>query len=248
MMHCATIVKKAFNLIGLKIERKNTGYIPVENQVTMDGALARAKLRGCNPSTILDVGAAQGRWTAMAKRSWADAHYVLFEPLQERKGMLDAFARQTNNVEIIDKGVGEGETEIEFYITPDLDGSGVAHVGSYLEKRRIKTTSLDIEANSHHWKGPYLIKLDTHGHEVPILKGATRVLADTEMIIIECYGFQIAPDSLLLGEMIANLDQLGFRLIDIVDICHRPRDLSFWQCDAVFVRKNHPCFSKIDYL
>ncbi|RYE45276.1 MAG: hypothetical protein EOP48_22205 [Sphingobacteriales bacterium] len=65
--------------------------------------------------------------------------------------------------------------------------------------------------------------------------------------IIECYGFQIAEKSLLFWEMCRYMDELGFRLFDIVDVMNRPKDGAFWQCDAFFLRKENPVWSNIQY-
>ena len=96
-------------------------------------------------------------------------------------------------------------------------------------------------------EGPYLLKLDTHGFEVPILKGAARTLASTEVIVMECYNYRIAPECLTFDEMCRHLGERGFRCIDLVDPLYRPYDDAFWQLDLVFIRSNRPEFSHQDY-
>src|ERR1700730_15699226 len=51
--------------------------------------------------------------------------------------------------------------------------------------------------------GPYLIKLDTHGYEVPILCGATETLRNTNLLVIETYNFRLIESCLLFDEIIA---------------------------------------------
>jgi len=97
-------------------------------------------------------------------------------------------------------------------------------------------------------KGPYIIKLDTHGYEVPIIEGSEKTLKETQLLIIECYGFEISPFSLLFWEMCNYLKDKGFRLIDIVDIELRPKDGAFWQCDAFFVPDSSKYFSSNTYI
>lgn len=87
------------------------------------------------------------------------------------------------------------------------------------------------------------LKLDTHGFEIPILEGASQVLKETAVIIIECYNFRIAPECLLFFEMCDYLGKLGFRCIDLVDPFNRPYDQSFWQMDLVFVKDNRAEFA-----
>ena len=111
----------------------------------------------------------------------------------------------------------------------------------------MEVESLDDVLINQNNKGPYLIKLDTHGFEVPIFEGAVQTLKDTELIIVEVYGFHIAPDSLLFGEICGYLDARGFRLFDIVDTMRRPKDNAFWQADAFFIKKSNPLFADNSY-
>jgi hypothetical protein len=43
------------------------------------------------------------------------------------------------------------------------------------------------------------------------------------------------------------MDNLGYRLFDIVDIMNRPTDKAFWQCDAFFIKKDNPVFQTNTY-
>jgi Methyltransferase FkbM domain len=107
--------------------------------------------------------------------------------------------------------------------------------------------TLDATLKARNLPGPYLLKFDTHGYEVPILSGAAATLAQTEVIIMECYNFRIAPECLTFHEMCGHLAQRSFRCIDLVEPMHRPHDDAFWQMDLVFARDNRPEFSHQGY-
>ena len=111
----------------------------------------------------------------------------------------------------------------------------------------VPVTTIDVEARARGLEAPYLIKLDTHGFEDPILKGAEETLRATEVIVIECYNFKISPECLLFYEMCARLQALGFRSVDLVDPLYRPVDRVFWQIDLVFVRSDRPEFRFANY-
>jgi hypothetical protein len=111
----------------------------------------------------------------------------------------------------------------------------------------VQVIRLDDAVKEGGLTGPFLVKLDTHGFEVPILEGCSGIVDQVSLFIIECYGFQIADNSLLFWEMCQYMDCLGFRLFDIVDIMHRPKDGSFWQCDAFFIRKENDLFKDNKY-
>jgi len=90
--------------------------------------------------------------------------------------------------------------------------------------------------------GPYLIKLDTHGYEVPILCGAKETLSKTNLLVIETYNFRLLGSSLLFHEIIAYMRERGFGVIDISEPHWRVLDFAFWQIDLFFVRLDRPEF------
>jgi FkbM family methyltransferase len=230
---------------GVNIARSNTW----NSQATMEQGLQRAKaIRNINPATIIDIGAAEGTWTSAALKLWPGASYVLFEPLKERKETLTSLGEKNTKIHFVNKAAGNGPGVIDLYVTADLDGSGIADNGTDTELRKVEQASVDQELTDLKLAGPYVLKLDTHGYEVPIIEGAVSMLENTELVIIECYGFEIAPISLLFWDMCNYMMGKGFRLIDIVDVELRKKDAAFWQCDAFFVPINSPVFSSKTYV
>lgn len=237
-------IKQIFRHFGIDIQKSKKSYL----NNTMLGGLQRSKMRNMCPKTIIDVGAAQGKWSLEARNIWRKANSLLFEPLYERGNDLDRLSKQFNNFYIVKAGAGNEIGTVDFFVTKDLDGSGIADNDSGTLKRIIPVTTIDCEVSKLKLESPYLIKLDTHGFEIPIIEGMTVTLKKTELIIIECYGFRIAPKSLLFWEMCQYMDSKGFRLIDIVDVKYREKDKAFWQCDAFFVPKTNESFKSNIYL
>lgn len=87
-----------------------------------------------------------------------------------------------------------------------------------------------------------MLKFDTHGFEVPILKGAARTLQDTRYIVMEVYNYRHVEGTLLFYEMCALLDGMGFRCFNMADPLQRPLDGCLWQMDFFFARKDDGCF------
>jgi len=244
-------IKKLFDLFGLQVIRKQPHiekYTYYRNDLMIEG-LKRVKLRGLEVNTIVDVGAAEGSWSLSATEFWPEANYVLFEPLEERNEVLKSLSLEHNNFHFVPAAAGRDEGEVSFHVSSDLDGSGVADgVKGVYNVRSVPVTSIEKEIKNLHLNGPYIIKLDTHGFEVPIIEGCSDILNNVSLFIIECYGFQIAKDSLLFWEMCRLLEQKGFRLIDIIDVVNRPKDKAFWQCDAFFAPADLDLFKDTSYL
>jgi FkbM family methyltransferase len=236
-----SFIKKLISSAGYTLHNK--GYVP-ENLGSMAAGLTRLKAMGLSPNLIIDIGAADGTWTEKSLVVWPAANYRLVEPLAEKTESLDKLDRAYPNLRYHLAVAGEISGEVDLNVSPDLDGSGIYgnHAGTL---RKVPVMTIDTIAAGI--KGPVLIKFDTHGYEVPILKGATETLKRTDVLIIEVYGFHISPTCLLFHELSAYLDELGFRLADIVDVMRRPGDKVFWQADAYYLRKDNPLFLKNSY-
>lgn len=233
-------IKKLLDKAGYEVHSKATKFAGSD---LMSSGLERLKSNGLNPSCIIDVGAAQGTWTAKAIQYWPGSNFELIEPLQEQKNILDQLKKTYSNINYHLAVAGEEQGEVYLNISDDLDGSGIygEQAGNSRKVPVITIDQIAVEQKS------CMIKLDTHGYEVPILKGAAKTLLHTEALIIEVYGFYISPTCLLFHELTAYLDALGFRLIDLVDIMRRPKDRAFWQADAIYIRKDHQVFLDNNY-
>jgi FkbM family methyltransferase len=224
--------------LGLHLARSDRAF-------EMDSLLARAAARGLAPATWIDVGASDGSWSLRARRHFPAARFVLFEPLAERQPALARLARRFAFLPV-PAAAGAAPGEIAFTIDPALDGSGVAAADS-TATRRVPVETIDRIVSAHRLPGPYALKLDTHGHELPILAGAATTLAQTEFLVIEAYNFQLTPESLRFHEICAWLEARGFRCCDLADPMRRPGDGALWQMDLAFARATSPIFASNRY-
>lgn len=211
----------------------------------MAAALVKARDRwGIRPECVIDVGAASGRWSLSCEEVWPAAAYRLVEPLEEDRATLAALTANRPGWRHVAAAAGAAPGEVAFSVAPDLDGSAVYGPECGFEQRMVPVItldSLDVPA------GDCLLKLDTHGYEVPIFEGASRLLGQVTLLIVEAYGQRITADSLLFHELCEYLAQRGFRPADVVDVMRRPSDGTFWQADLFFLRAGHPVFSDRSY-
>lgn len=223
---------------GLHLMRRDRAF-------EMDGLLARAAGRTSSPATVIDVGASDGVWSLRARRHFPRAHFLLFEPLAERQAAL-AKLKSIHGFDFIAAAAGARPGNISFKVDPALDGSGVAAPGEP-GTRTVPVETIDTAVAARGLAGPYCLKLDTHGHEIPVLEGATVALQQTQLLIIEAYNFQLTPDCLRFHELCAWLEVRGFRCCDLADPMRRPRDGVLWQMDLAFAPASSPLFAHSSY-
>lgn len=82
-----------------------------------------------------------------------------------------------------------------------------------------------------------LIKLDVQGSEKDVMLGGLDIIRSCKAILIELSVLEYNIGSPTLVEMINFLDQIGFRLCDIVDLHYDTSKSELLQFDALFVRK-----------
>ena len=207
---------------------------PEGPQFAMDAVLARAAARGVKIGTVVDLGAAAGRWTRRALRHFPEARFLMVDPLEERRAPLEQMKAANPNADYILAAAGAARGEARFTVGADLDGSGIYDgPGS----RAVPVIALDGELATRQMPAPFLLKFDTHGFELPILAGAKDTLSKTAAILMECYNFQLTQGCLRFHEMCAHLDALGFRPADIAEPMLRPGDGVLWQLIFFFSRR-----------
>ncbi|MDP3069239.1 MAG: FkbM family methyltransferase [Opitutaceae bacterium] len=227
-----------FHPLGLHLARRDRAF-------EMDGLLARAAAHGPGIATWIDVGASDGSWSRRARRHYPAARFALFEPLAERQAAL-ATLRAKFGFEIVAAAAGAAPGHVSFAIDPGLDGSWVAAPGT-TGTRTVPVETIDRVVQERKLPGPFGVKLDTHGFELPVLAGAARTLESAALLVIEAYNFQLTPGSLRFHELCAWLEARGFRCLDLADPMRRPRDGALWQMDLAFARADHPVFAASGY-
>lgn len=241
------LVQKILGTFGLALVRTQ----PVENRSiinrsTMRGAIRALAKRGYQINTIIDIGASDGRWTLDAMEFFPQSQYLLVEAQGFHEENLKSFTKSHANAQYVLAAAGDQVGKI-YFDAGDPFGGQASHTPFAVNNVELPVTTLDSEVATRKLTGPFLIKFDTHGFELPILNGATATLQKAEVIIMECYAQHLMPDSLTFSQICNYLDNLGFRCIDVVDPVWRAYDDSFWQMDLVFVRKERPEFAYTSY-
>lgn len=217
-----------------------------KNPLSHDAALRRIASRGLSVATLIDVGAAEGGWTLNFLQHWPEARCHLIEAKEEWRSALEALrAKHSECVTYVIKGAAAEPGEAQFSYGVDRYAGAVLAAGQKRDNTRtIPVTSIDAEVETLRLKGPFCIKLDTHGSEVDILSGARQVLAETSLLCIETYNFF---GQKRFPEMIQHLRELGFRVVDMAEPLFRPSDAALWQIDFYFQRADDPVFHSSAY-
>ncbi|HWZ95735.1 MAG TPA: FkbM family methyltransferase [Opitutaceae bacterium] len=228
---------------------RRTGYQLVNMkaqpfQPTLPSALHRLAARHPQFRTVIDVGASDGHWSRqLAAALPGPKNFVMIEAQTLHRDGLARFQADFAHTRTVLAAAGSQPGEIYFEANDPWGGVAAEQPGNQDGNWiRVPMTTIDQEVAASGFPGPYLIKLDTHGYEVPILDGAKQTLAQTEVLVIECYNFNIAASARRFPAFCLHLEELGFRCIDLFDPFYRPSDGTLWQMDLVFMRGDRPEF------
>jgi FkbM family methyltransferase len=230
------IIKSVLSTLGIKKDRHASSLLSLES------ALTRICKKEIQVHTVIDIGASDGRWTKQVNPYFPDAFYYLIEANHFHSKSLEKIKSSTNNIDFVIAAAGDRDGEIYFDASDPFGGLAL-YTPSSSSDIKVPVVTVDSICQKHNLKSPFLIKLDTHGFEVPIFEGATETLKNTNLLVVETYNFDIAEKSLRFYQICEYLEAKGFRCIDICEPLFRKRDDALWQFDLFFVRDNHSVFS-----
>lgn len=230
------VIKRIKKLILYYLKRKGYELVHAnfKNQFSMEDALARCVSRGLQVNTVIDVGASNGCWSRICRKYLPNAYYLLIEAQEPHKNALASFCTEFPNSQFIIAAAGKNIGKIYFDNSGLFGGvaSDVPFEGNCIE---VPVTNINYEIQKRSLKPPFLIKLDTHGYEIPILEGASEILSKSNLLIIETYNYRITDTSLTYFELAQYLEDKGFSTIELADLMLRQKDKSFWQMDTFFI-------------
>jgi len=207
----------------------------------MPGVLQQLADQGLTPGCVIDVGAADG--TRPLYETFPAARQLLVEPLVEFEPALRQLC-EPDNFEYVLAVAGAESGRATLHVHPDLEGSSLLRENEGPDvngtPREVPVVTLDALVEQRNLPGPYLLKVDVQGGELRVLDGASRVLEQTEAVLLETTLFAVFEDGPQLLEVLNYMSDRGFVLYDIFGQLYRPLDNALIQTDLVFVRESGP--------
>ena len=218
---------------------------------SMAWSVGNLKRLGYDPATIIDVGAYQGDWTKEIMPLFPNADYLLVEPQPERAAALEAFTKKSPNVYFEPALAGAtDDAEVGFNVLKT--GSSV-YAQRYkaeeltAEKISLPTRTLDTLVKKNALAGDYFIKLDVQGYEPEVLKGATEVLKNTEVALLEVCLLNFLNDAPLFAEVVAFMRERNFLAFDICELYRKGNDGVLAFADMIFIKEDSPIRERVNY-
>ena len=195
-------------------------------------------------NTIVDVGASDGRWSEGVRACWPNANYLLIEAQDiHRSAHLLHMPRHGHGLSL--STPRRASTSARFTLTRATRFGGEACAAPFANHNAtLPCTTIDTELEQRGLPGPYLIKLDTHGHEREILRGAERGLGNAGLVVIEAYNFA-KPNRMYFWQLLRAHGREAFApRVSPILLCpgrHAVAD------DLCFMPRTNVCFDRAEY-
>ncbi len=178
--------------------------------------LVNLKEKGFNPLTILDIGAHKGQFYNWAKNVWPDAFIWMIEANEcHEKNLKNLTLNNKDRYTIAT--MGDIEREVNFYTRkdkPHTEGASYYKEANYWDipqlvmeiPKTLQTLDMMFTEDSSF----DLIKMDTQGSELDIIKGGLGICKKSSYIILEVATIEYNIGAPMESEVISFMDEIGF--------------------------------------
>lgn len=198
---------------------------------------------GLDLRRFFDVGASIGRWSSRVSQDFPQASFHLFEPLIDhcasyRRKMETTLARHPSfRLHKVALGAECGKASMCVYPENLVGSTALPLAATPPDAQRVEVDMLTIDyvVQEFQLPVPQVIKMDTQGCELSILKGATRTLPRVDVLLLECWLTRAyGPETPLLLEIADWLRDFHFHLWDLGNPWRDPQGVLVAQ-DCLFL-------------
>jgi FkbM family methyltransferase len=196
---------------------------------------------------VLDVGANVGQFASVARHRWPHARIVSFEPLPDAAQRLRALFADDPRFECREVALTDHAGTDEFHVTGHDDSSSLLRVAARqvaefatddVAVLQVTTARLDdVVPPSELPDGPILLKLDTQGTELDVLRGGAGVLARATHLVVEVSFVELYEGQASAADVTRHLVEHGWDLVSTYDVKASRRTGEPLQADALFARR-----------
>ena len=177
---------------------------------------------GLNPRVIIDVGVANG--TPALYESFPNKFYLLVEPLDVYSEAIEGILDDHRGV-WVRKAAASERGEVPFQHDLKKPALSSFHDKTALEGSSgdLRTELVDCDTPDNMTtelglEGPFAIKIDTEGHELDVILGATKTLAETEFVVAEVSMAKRFEGGYSFADFIAAMADNDFHVVDVLKV------------------------------
>lgn len=193
-------------------------------------------------NVVYDIGASNGGWSHVISEVLPNAKFELFEPFDSPQYADTWSVNRQRHPDFRMHRVALGAKDDTLLLNVYEGHEGNSLIDSdwegIKEKRPVPVRQLDGYVAKNGLYPPDLIKMDTQGFELKILKGGENCCRTAKLLMLETWLYRgYGQETPLLHEVIAWLDEHNFRLVTLWDV-YADAGLKLQAIDAFFLRND----------
>ena len=237
-----SLVRRLSRAAGLEVRRARNANI--------EPLVLKSVLNATGATIILDVGANLGQFGDTVFRGGFKGPLVSFEAIPVVHSKLVRHAKRQGGSWVVAPcaALGSSRGQIEINIAGNSVSSSIlpmtqthqdaAPQSKYLNKQLVDMRTLDeLAPILIPPTGAILLKVDTQGYEMEVLKGATSILRRTVALQLELSLTPLYEGAPTLLEMVSFVKDQGYELFSIIPGFRDRQSGRLLQVDGYFVRK-----------
>jgi len=208
---------------------------------------ARRLFGGRSPEVIFDVGANTGQTALELAPTFPEARIFSFEPSPETFAVLQNAVRHFPAVTPVNAALGERAGELDFFANSDSQTSSLLRPADgasgwipgemvrSIEVKKVPVMTLDGFCSARQIAGVDVLKLDTQGYEMHVLRGASESLKNgrIQMVCAEVQFVDLYEGQAEFTEAFDHLTQHGLFFIGLYSSAYSAKNRLLW-ADALF--------------
>ena len=189
--------------------------------------------------TIFDIGAHKGQTSLYFNKIFVKSHIYAFEPSPL---LFESFQKNTirhNNIKSYNSGFGEKPTSA-YLSNPSSDLCGQVKFENEDSFQKIKIDTINNFCSREKISLIDLLKIDTEGHEISVLNGASELLNSFSIkaIYLECDFNNDDPQHTFFHDIFSYLTARSFAFHGLFEVIHYSRNYGIGYCNALFINRN----------
>jgi FkbM family methyltransferase len=193
---------------------------------------------GWNPVSCIDIGAYKGEWTRMFHSIFPGSSVLMIEPQDAKMQVLSDYCK-TNPDKLLFAGELLGASDGDLVEFAEMEtGSSVFEEDSPYKRFLVEKRLITLDSLMKRFPrigSPRMLKIDTQGYELEILKGAESVIRTIDVLLLEVSLVRTNRGAPLFADIFDYLTKNKFTLFDFCSQIRR-KDGVLWQTDLMWIR------------
>ncbi|MBW6425827.1 FkbM family methyltransferase [Rhizobium sp. XQZ8] len=194
-----------------------------------------------NAKTIIDIGINHG--TPALYRAFADRPFVLIDPA---KNAEEKARHKPREYVFVNKAVGEKKDTLTLHEnsgkTSLLKPTGEFKTWDILDEYEVEVDRLDTIIKDLGVEGPFGVKMDIQGFELPAIRGMTGIMDQVDFLVCEVQVRRTSEGVYQFSDLIVEMHKHDFVFYNFMNQW-KPTARFY---DVVFLRRSNSKFDQID--